>query len=211
MRAARALAVVVALAAPLALAEGAGKDDKKAGQEEAPSLDDLFGDTLSTGSSVNDLKAATEGLESQTGQGGLKPKTEIADPDAGVQLLGAFAAERIVITRKEGCIPADPQRTKVTFIELDEVPGKGPAFSTCLQMQSKAGRQMRLSAFIVDGRNRRVAKAEGVVDFRGKPRLDYVLDFPPVPFRAAGPYLLAIDLDGKPAGKLPLFEVKVAE
>lgn len=211
----RALALPVALALVVggaALADDDNKGGKKTdAKEEAPSLNDLFGDTLSTGSSVKDLEAATQGLEGKTSGGGLRPKTEIADPDASVSFLSAFAAERIVITKKEGCIPGDAMRTKVVSIEIDQLPGPSPKFSTCVSMASKAGRQMRLTAAIVDARNRRVAKAEGVVDFTGKPRLDYVLDFPPVPFRMAGPHLLVIDLEGKPAAKLPLFEVKVTE
>ena len=179
--------------------------------EQAPNLDELFGDSLGGGSSMQDLKDATQGIGSKTTSDGLKPKTDVHDPNAKVSFLGAFAAERIVVTKKEGCIPAGRERKKVVTIELNQLPSKGPVFSTCVSMESTVGRQMHLAASIVDARNRRVAKAEGVADFAGRPKLDYVLDFPAVPFQLAGPYQLVVDLDGKPAARLPLFDVKLVD
>lgn len=196
------------LATPAFAEEGASPGGEL---EQAPSLDSLFGDSLAPNPPLEDLRAVTEGLASKRRTGGLQVKTDIAAPDASVAFLEAFAAARIIMSPKEGCVPANPERRKVTRVGLNKVPGQGPAFSICLKLSSKVGRQMRLTAAIVDARNRRVAKSEGVVDFGGKERLDYVLDFSPVPFRMEGPHQLAIELEGKEAARLPLFEVKVTE
>lgn len=187
-------------------AEGAQDDPAR-----DPALDALFGDALKPSGDLGELKKATEGLEGGTDADGLRPKTEILDLDAKVSFLEAFAAKRIVLSRKEGCIPAGYERKKVTFIEVLELPAKTPAFSLCLKMRSKVGRPMRLTAAIVDVRNRRVAKAEGVADFTGKPRLDYIFDFSPVGLTLPGPYQVVVDLEGKPAARLALFEVKRIE
>ena len=76
-------------------------------------------------------------------------------------------------------------------------------------MKSKIGREVRVTTRIVDAKGRRVGVGNDVLDFRGKPVLHHILDFPPLTFREQGKHFYVIELDGKKAKKLPLFEVKL--
>ena len=101
----------------LALSLPAAAQDKK----EGGGFDDLFGDSLSGAKKggMDDLKDAAKGGRAKSSAGGLVPKGRSTAGESGVQFLEAFIAERIVITKKEGCIPAGQGRVKLTYFEFD--------------------------------------------------------------------------------------------
>jgi hypothetical protein len=204
-----ALAVVIALAAlpaSLSLADEPKKDPKK--DAKADPFGDLFGETKE-GPGMTDLKAATGEIDANAKSKGLTPREAIVDENAGVELVRVFAAERIVIHRERGCEPGDREKTKLKFIEFSEVPTKGPSYSVCVTLKSRAGREMRIATSIVDPKNHRVARSESVVSFRGKTTIDHVMEFPVVEYKLAGPYQYVVDIDGKEAGRMPLLEIRV--
>jgi hypothetical protein len=198
------LVIALAVAATPALAE----DKKK--KDSGVNIDDLFGAPPAKGGNLDAMKKATEGMGNKTGATGLAPKVDAVDSDAGVTFTNVFAAEKINEDKKLGCQPAGRDKKKVVEWTFDEVPAKAAqGFEVCLTMTSKAGREMNMSVSIVDSRNQKVAKAEDVVDFRGRTKIDHVLEYPAPTFKMVGPYFYVVDLDGKEAGRLPLFVVKV--
>ncbi|MFZ9889202.1 MAG: hypothetical protein ACO3JL_17040 [Myxococcota bacterium] len=171
---------------------------------------DLFGDTLTAGGKqgLQDLKDAAGQVKAKATDDNLAPKEERSSHDAEVRFLDHFAAERIQIVPKEGCIPASPRRIKLTYFEVFDVPGEAPKFSVCLKMSSRVNREVRVTATILNPRHQRAARAESVVSFARVQQTDHVLDFPKMPLTMLGPYTLSIDIDGRPVAKLPLFEVR---
>lgn len=195
------VALVVALLSTTALA-----DEKKS--KDADPFADLFGESKQ-GSDVRDLKAVTGAIDGKGKSDALAPREAIVDETAGVELVRAFAAERIVVHKERGCEPGDKAKTKLKFITFSEVPVKGPPYAVCVTLKSKAGREMRIATSIVDPKNHRVARSESVVSFRGKTTIDHVMEFPSVDYKIAGPYLYVVDIDGKEAGRLPLIDIRV--
>jgi len=191
----------------LLLAGPALAGEKK--KDNAPDFNDLFGAPPAKGGGLDAMKKATEGVGTKTGGSDLAPKVGAIDNDAPVQLLNVFAAERIMQDKKLGCQPGTKDKKKVTEWQFDDVPAKGQPFAVCLTLASAAGREMNMSISIVDSRSQRVAKAEDVVDFRGRPKVDHVLEYPAPTFKMAGQHFYVVDLDGKEVGRLPLFMVKV--
>lgn len=182
-------------------------DKKKTGDENV-NIDDLFGAPPAKGSSLDAMKKATEGVGAKTNADALTPKVDAADQDAAVKFLGVFAAEKINQDKKLGCEPAGRDKRKLKRWTFDEVPAKAPqGFDVCLTVASKAGREMNMSVAIVDERNQRVAKAEDVINFRGRNKVDHVLEYPAPVFKMVGQYFYVVDLDGKEAARLPIFTV----
>lgn len=201
--------VSLLLAATL-LAAPAAAEGKKKKKDAAVNVDDLFGPAPAKASGVDAMKKATEGVGARTTGSDLAPKVGAIDSEAGATLLGVFAAEVIAVDKKAGCSPAGREKKKLTTWTFDEVPAKaGQGFDVCLSVSSKAGREMNMSVAIVDTRNQRVAKAEDVIDFRGRERLDHVLSFPAPTFKMSGQHFYVVDLDGKEVGRLPIFTVSV--
>lgn len=179
-----------------------------AGDDDA--FADLFGDSLSTGGKqdLQQLQDAAGQVKAKGAERGLAPKDDRTSLDTEVRFLDHFAAERIQIVPKLGCIPADARRTKLTYIEVFDVPAEAPKFSLCLKMSSRVNREVRITATLVNPRQQRSARAESVVSFAGAQQTDHVLDFPKMPLTMLGQYSVAIDVDGKPVAKLPVFEVR---
>lgn len=200
---------VVVTAAGLLLALPALGEEKK---KKDPNFDDLFGAPPAKGSgSLDAMKKATEGVNTKTSSGtGLDAKVGTIDNEAGVQLLNVFAAEVVTQDKKLGCQAGGRDKKKIAYWTFDETPAKGAPFEVCLTLASKAGREMNMSVAIVDTRNQRVAKAEDVIDFRGRPKIDHVLAYPAPNFKLPGQYFYVVDLDGKEVGRLPIFVVNVA-
>ncbi|MBI1947065.1 MAG: hypothetical protein HYS27_15315 [Deltaproteobacteria bacterium] len=199
-------ALVLALGAAPALADE--KKDKGKGKDPG-NFDDLFG-APPPKNNLEEMKKATEGVGNKSSGTGLAPKEDETDPNAGVQLLKVFAAERINQDKKLGCTPGGRDKKKLVDWTFDEVPAKANVgFEVCLTLASKAGREMNMNVAIVDARNQRVAKASDVIDFRSRPKIDHVLEFPPPLFKNAGQHFYVVDLDGKEVGRLPLFMVNL--
>lgn len=202
--------VVVSLLAALMVTSAAAeeKKDKKKGADPG-NFDDLFG-TPPPKNNLDEMKKATEGVGNKAGSGGLAPKEDAADPNAGVQLLKVFAAEKITQDKKLGCQPGGRDKKKIVDWTFDEVPAKANVgFEVCLTLASAAGREMNMNVAIVDSRNQRVAKASDVIDFRGRPKIDHVLEYPAPVFKNAGQHFYVVDLDGKEVGRLPIFVVNL--
>lgn len=174
-----------------------------------PDMTDLFGDTLAPSTDMKELEEATANIPVKR-ETGLSVKSEVTAPDVSVHLLEAFAAAKIVNAPKEGCIPADALRTIVKKVELDRFPGQSTPFSVCMKLRSRAHRAMQVAAFIVDARQRRVAKLSDRIDFTSHEHIDFILDFPAVPFRMEGPHELVVETEGKEAGRAPLLTVTLA-
>lgn len=202
-------ALVTLIAAMLALpALADDKKDKGKGADPG-NFDDLFG-APPPKNNLEEMKKATQGVGNKTDSSGLAPKEDESDPNAGVQLLKVFAAEKIAQDKKLGCQPGGRDKKKLVDWTFDEVPAKANVgFEVCLTLASKAGREMNMSVSIVDARNQRVAKASDVIDFRGRPKIDHVLEFPAPTFKNAGQHFYVVDLDGKEVGRLPLFVVNL--
>ena len=203
--------VVVSLLAALAVAPALADEKKDKGKSGGGTgnFDDLFGPTPPK-NNLEEMKKATEGVGNKTGSAGLAPKADESDPNAGVQLLKVFAAEKIHQDKKLGCQPGGRDKKKLVDWTFDEVPAKANVgFEVCLTLTSKVGREMNMNVGIVDSRNHRVAKASDVIDFRGRPKIDHVLEFPPPVFKDEGQYFYVVDLDGKEIGRLPLFVVRL--
>jgi hypothetical protein len=180
--------------------------------KEDRSVDDLFdAPSKKSGPTLNDLKKASEGIQNNGGSSSLAPKSDSPSGDAGkVTITGAFAAEQIVLD-KHGCTPGGREKKKVSEITINNLPGKIPPLQVCLSLASTASREMRLSTSIVDTRGLRSGKAETIVDFRGKPKLDTILEFPSMPMKTAGTYSYVVELDSEELGRMPLFIVKVEQ
>lgn len=179
-----------------------------AGDDDA--FTDLFGDSLTTGGSqdLQDLQDAASQVKAKLTDRNLAPKEVRGLQDTEVRFLDHFAAGRIRVLPKEGCVPADPGRTRLSYIEVLDVPAEAPMFSLCLKMSSRVNREVRITTTLLNPRQQRSARAESVVSFAGSQRTDHVLDFSKMPLTMVGPYTVSIDIDGKPAAKLPLFEVR---
>jgi hypothetical protein len=176
----------------------------------AQDMSDLFGDALKGGSDINDLKKETDKVKAKDNtKKGLQVKSTEGDEHAKIDFVRVFAANKIKLSKKEGCVPNNPGRKRISYLSFDELPEKSDAFAVCLVMKSKIGREIRVTTRIVDGRNRRVGVGNDVIDFRGKPELHHILDFPELTFKEAGKYFYVVELDGKPVTKMPLFEVKL--
>ena len=201
----RALIVVMALT----LCASSSAEEKKKAPPPANNFDDLFG-APPPKTNLDAMKKATDGMGAKTSADGLAAKVgTIENGDAAVQLLNVFAAEHINQDKKLGCQPAGRDKKRVVEWSFDELPQKGQPFEVCLTLASKAGREMNMSIAIVDARNQRVAKAEDVIDFRGRSKVDHVLEYPAPMFKLPGQYFYVVDLDGKEAGRMPIFTVKV--
>lgn len=188
-------------------------DDKKDKKADA-SVDAFFDDPKpkTKPTSMDDLNKASAGMANKEKKDGMAPKTAESNEDAPVNLHAVFAAQKIVMDKKLGCQPGGRDKKKLTFFTFDELPEAGVPLEVCVTISSKAGREMSMSVAIVDPRNARVVKAEDVIDFRGRTtRMDHVLEFPAPLFKVPGQYNYVVELDGKEVGRLPLFEVKVAD
>ena len=208
------LVVVVVMAA--AVTGPAWADDKKKpapapAKDDKGSIDDLFGPSTAKPSSLDAMKKATDGMGAKTSKDGLAAKVGNVEGDAAVTLLNVFAAEHINQDKKMGCQPGGKDKKRVVEWDFDDVPAKGRPFEVCLTLASNAQREMNMHIAIVDTRNQRVANAEDVVDFRGRAKIDHVLEYPAPTFKLAGQYFYVVDLDGKEVGRLPIFVVKIAE
>jgi hypothetical protein len=201
--------VAVTLLAVIAVAGPAVAEDKK-DKKGSSNFDDLFGPSPQK-NNLDAMKKATDNMGAKTGSKDLAPKADnVTQGDASVKLLNAFAATKIVQDKKLGCQPGGRDKKKLSEWTFDEVPAKASqGFEVCLTLASQAGREMRLNVAIVDSRNSRVATAEDVLDFRGKPKIDHVLEYPAPTFKMAGQYFYVVDLDGKEVGRMPLFQVKL--
>ena len=206
----RTLYVAVAVAVAV-LSSSAFADDKKDKKKGGDQFDNLFGDPAPKTNNLDAMKAATEKMGAKTGGGtGMAPKQDAVEADGTVTLINVFAASKIVQDKKLGCQPGGRDKKKISEWTFDEVPAKSSqGFEVCLTLASKSGREMRLNVAIVDSRNSRIATAEDVLDFRGKPKIDHVLEYPAPTFKSAGQYFYVMDLDGKEAGRLPIFVVKL--
>jgi len=210
------LALTVAAAGALS-STAAFADDKKApppAKGGDKNFDDLFGAPPAKGGNNNldAMKKATDGMGAKTTKGsGLDAKLGSIDNDAPVTLLNVFAAEHIVQDKKMGCQAGGTTKKKVVEWDFDDVPAKGKNFEVCLTLTSQAGREMNMHIAIVDSRNVRIANAEDVIDFRGRQKIDHVLEYPAPMFKSAGQYFYVVDLDGKEIGRLPIFVVKVQQ
>lgn len=176
---------------------------------EEANLDALFGDALAGTGAGGDFKAAAEALESvPEASSTLLVKSEFEAPDHRAELVHAFAAQRVLLSTKKGCVSSMPDGETIAFVELRKLPGASQAFAVCLRIKSEIGRPMRLAVAIVDPKNRRIARAKGDVDFSQASEKDHALQFPPVNFRMYGKHFLVLDLEGKEVGRLPLFDVR---
>lgn len=171
---------------------------------------DLFGDTLDTtkNKKLDDIEAAASGVKVGGSKKSLQVKGSSEEGKGGVDFIDQFVAERIVITEKDGCTPANKERMRISYLEYEDYPAKSPKLSLCMKMSSRVNRQVRLTANIVNARKKRIGRAETVVSFAGVTRTDHVLDYPELNLETDGPYFLAIDIDGKSTVTLPLFEVR---
>lgn len=198
------LALVVGL-----MAQPAAAGEKKAKKEDV-SVDSFFGAPLEKKSGDDDLKKAAAGLGAKDKVDALAPKTGSVDDEAEVKLHAVFAAEVIVIDKKLGCQPGGKRRERVTYWAFDDLPETGVPFQVCLNLSSKAGRQMSMTVSIVDPRNSRIVRSDDVIDFSGRTgRIDHVIEFPSTTFKTPGPYQYLVEMDGKEVGRLPIFEVRV--
>ena len=204
------------LALSVVIAAGAASADEPRGKKkkDAPAADSavdaFFGSEPTTPkkSSLDALQDASKGVAA-TEKKGLQAKDAVVDDDTNITVHGAFAAEKIIIDKKIGCQPAKGL-TKLSYFAFDEVPSEGVPMAVCITLSSKAGREMAMTISIVDPRKSRVAKAESVVDFRGRPgKVDHIVDFSAPYFKIAGPYKYVVEMDGKEVARLPLFDVRV--
>src|SRR5262245_38832501 len=125
MRILSSFVVLAALTAAVVASTPAVADEKK-GKKNAPTVDDLFGPSNSKGSGLDAMKKATEGMGTSKSKGdGLAAKVGTIDNEAGVQLLGVFAAERISQDKKMGCQPGGRDKKKVVEWTFNDLPSKG--------------------------------------------------------------------------------------
>ena len=202
------LAIVPLLAlAVLVTALPAAAGDKK---KKEVSIDSFFDSPPEKKSGDDDLKKAAAGLGAKDKLDALAPRSGTVDDEAEVKLHAVFAAETIVLDKKLGCQPGGKRRERVTYWAFEDLPETGVPFQVCLNVSSKAGRQMSMTVSIVDPRNSRIVRAEDVIDFAGRSgRIDHVIEFPATTFKTAGPYQYLVEMDGKEVGRLPIFEVRV--
>lgn len=206
MRARRRVWGVWAVLGALALASTAGADEKKKGDDP---FADLFGDSLKSDKKQEDLKAVTGQVKADTSTGGLKVKEVESKGGDKIELVRVFAAQKIRIHPKRGCEPADRQKTRVRELTFNEVPITGPAYAVCLTMRSGLSRPVRMTTFIVDPRKKKIGRAETSIDFRGKPQVDHVMEFPALRYDLPGKYEYWVEVEGKKVGGLYLLDVIV--
>jgi len=199
-----ALALLLLGAGLIPSSSWAGGDDDPFG--------DLFGDSLKKGgSNIDALRDTTKDIKTKQKGDALAPKEEETGGDAKIELLSAFAAQKIRIHPKNGCEPTDRKKTRLRELTFNQLPFKGPPYAVCLRMSSGLGREVRLTTAIVDARNRRVARAESVVSFRGKRSVDHVMEFPAAEYRLEGQYDYLVEVEGEEIGRVPLLVVKVVD
>ncbi len=199
------LALVVALGVtPVAVAGG-----KKAKKEV--SVDSFFDPPpAKKEDGADDLKKAAAGLGAKDKLDTLAPKSGTIDEEAAVKLHAVFAAEVIVVDKKLGCQPGGKKRERVTYWAFDDLPETGVPFQVCLNLSSRAGRQMSMTVSVVDPRNSRIVRADDVIDFAGRTgRIEHVIEFPATTFKTPGPHQYLVEMDGKEVGRLPLFDVRL--
>lgn len=179
----------------------------------ADALDDLFGDSLSpeaNAAAAQGLREMADGVQ----RSAQKPELIIKEKGDAVaeeaSLVRAFAAERILLHPREGCVADTPGRAALQVLELPRFPGVRPGFAACVRLRSTAQRPMVLSVYLVDARNHRVARVSDQVDFSQQREVDHVLSFPPVQFQRMGTHRLVVDLDGREVGRVALFDVRSA-
>ena len=207
MRLAPVLALLALAVVVTALPAAAG--DKKSKKQEV-SVDSFFDSPPEKKSDDDDLKKAAAGLGAKDKLDTLAPKSGNVDEEAEIKLHAVFAAETIVLDKKLGCQPGGKRHERVTYWAFEDLPETGVPFQVCLNLSSKAGRQMSMTVSIVDPRNSRIVRAEDVIDFSGRTgRIDHVIEFPATTFKMAGPYQYLVEMDGKEVGRLPIFEVRV--
>ena len=202
------LTMSVVVAAAAVHAEEPKDKKKKAAPDGA--VDAFFGSEPTTPkkSSLDALQDASRGVAA-TEKKGLQAKDAVVGDNAKITIHGAFAAEKIVIDKKLGC---QPQRglTKLSYFAFDEIPAEGVPMAVCITLSSSAGREMAMTISIVDPRKSRVAKAESIVDFRGRgTKVDHIVDFSAPFFKIAGTYQYVVEMDGKEIARLPIFDVRV--
>jgi hypothetical protein len=196
------------------LSTAAHADDKKKPKDDG-SFDDLFGKPADGNkggpSGVDAMKKATESMGDKKKAGDtLAPKVGAIDTEAKIVFLNVFAAQNIVDDKKLGCVPMGKDKRKVTEWSFDELPAKAnTAFDVCLTLQCNAGREVTMRTTVVDPRGARVVNYETSVNFSNRPKLDVITEYPAPLFKTPGQYFYVIDIDGKEAGRLPLFVVKV--
>jgi hypothetical protein len=207
MRLAATLCPLFALAvAVTALPAAAG--DKKSKKEI--SVDSFFDEPPARKAGDDDLKKAAASLNARDKLDALAPKSGTIDQEAEVKLHAVFAAEVIVIDKKQGCQPGGKRRERVTYWAFEDLPETGVPFQVCLNLSSKAGRQMSLTVSIVDPRNSRIVRADDVIDFAGRTgRIDHVIEFPATTFKTPGQHHYLVEMDGKEVGRLPIFDVRI--
>jgi hypothetical protein len=193
------------------LSAPAQAEDAKAKKSE-PSMDALFGDAPPA-TSMDALKKAAEGPAKESAKGGLVVKGAAAvKEDAPVLLHTVFAAEKIVQDPKLGCQPAGKNKKRVKQWAFDELPQSSLPFAVCLTLSSEIGRSVNASVSIVDPRGQKVLRAEDVIDFgNNTKRMDHVLEYPATLFKNPGEYVYVLTVDGKEAGRLPLFVVNAGQ
>jgi hypothetical protein len=201
--------VVVALGVAFLFAGAANADDKKKKDDKgATNFDDLFGSAPQKPSSLDAMKKASDGVGAKTGSNnGLAAKTGTVDDNAAVTLMNVFAAEHILHDDKKGCQSKD--KIKIAEWTFDDTPARGKPFEVCLTVASQIGREVRIDTAVVDSRNGRIATGSGdMLNFSGHTKVDSILAFPAPMFNMPGQYFYVVDVDGKEAGRLPLFVVK---
>lgn len=185
----------------------------QAPSDNQAALDDLFGDALPAAAATPagpGLREVASTIAGGARSNDLSVKDKALATNVDTSLIHAFAAERIVLHPKEGCIAAPPGSGALRVLELARFPGVRPGFAACLRLRSTAARPMVLAVFLVDARNHRVARASDQIDFSTRGEVDHVLTFPPVQFQRMGTHSLVVDLDGREVGRVPLFEVRTA-
>lgn len=204
--------VVLLVGTSGAIAAGDDEKNEKSSEKKAKEdpFGDLFGAPAATGG-LDSLKAATQGVKKSDNKNALKPKQAKIRDGANVSFPMIFAAQRIRLDRKKGCVPATRKTIRIKEFQFSQLPAQTVPFSVCLRIASDAGRLMRMSVALVGPRMKRVAHAESVADFTGKDELDHILDWPALNIPTPGVYHYVVDLDGKRVAKIPVFEVNEGE
>lgn len=183
----------------------AGPQEKKQKQGDEDPFGDLFGDSL--GDTKVNLKNLTKDVKKEKRDRGLKAKQAVIKDKISIKLSNVFAAKMIRMDPRRGCVPADTAKMKITSITVNDFPIRSPPFAVCLSIESDAQRSVRITTAVASPRNRKIARSESSIDFRGKPALDHIMEFPPVELTREGQYFYVVEVDGRPSGRLPLFKV----
>lgn len=184
-------------------------DTKKTNAKDdvaAEKLDALFGDTLKSEKS-DDLKALSSKVKSHERRDGLGLKEKPKDVASKLSIVDAFAAELIRVDKKKGCQPAGRKKVKVTRMDLWTLPTVGPKVSVCVTLKGGLGRPAKMAVAIVDARKKKIGSAETIIEFRGRPQIDNVMEFPALRYETTGPVMYRVEIDGKLIGDFELFKV----